>query len=166
MYPASFAVIVLGLVVFLNTPVTGTTIHYYKCPKVTKCLSELKSVDVTPCPTEPCDFPHGVTVNSTIEFIPTETVTDGRISIYGILHGVNVSFPLSTPNLCSHHNVSCPLKEGVPVYLTISLPISKFYPDVELVAEFVLKDQHEACLFCFEMSCKIGAQKEGVTFPF
>ena len=150
------AIFLLGLVAFYGVVTEATPVDFQYCEDVTQHVSAL-TVDITPCPNQPCVFNKGTNVTCTISFTPTELVSTGTLKVYGILAGVKIPFPLPNSNACSDHGLTCPLKSGAPVELTITLPIKTEYPSVTVKAEFSLEDQDEKDVFCFDIVVEIDA---------
>jgi len=148
------AIFLLGLVAFYGVVTKATPVNFGNCSDVTQHISAI-AVDVTPCPEQPCVFEKGTNVTCTISFTPTELVSNGTLKVYGSLGPVKVLFPLPNPNACSDHGLTCPLKSGVPVKLTITLPVKSEYPSATVLVEFKLEDQGNNDVFCFEIPVKI-----------
>ena len=155
------AIFLLGLVALYGVVTKATPVDFGNCTGVTQHISAI-TVDVTPCPEQPCEFKKGTNVTCTISFTPTELVSNGTLKVYGILGDVKIPFPLPNPNACSNHGLTCPLKSGAPVELTITLPVKSEYPSVTVVAEFELVDQDSNDVFCFEIPVKIEDAYENV----
>lgn len=155
------AIFLLGLVAFYGVVTKATPVDFGNCTGVQQHISAI-TVDVTPCPKQPCEFKKGTNVTCTISFTPTELVSNATLKVYGILGKVKIPFPLPNPNACSDHGLTCPLKSGVPVELTITLPVLSVYPSVTVVAEFQLKDQGNNDVFCFDVVVKIEDADENV----
>lgn len=150
------ALVLFSFLVFHSTAAVKNAIQVEPCKGKLPLLAKLNSVDVTPCPSQPCIFHKGTTVNATISFTPNEDVLDGKLEASGKLGPVEVPFPLPHPEACKDHGLKCPLKKGVEVGLKLSLPIKDDYPSVEVLVKFDLKDQADNYLFCFEFSAKIS----------
>ena len=148
-------VIVYCLLVSCNTFAVGTIIKVGNCTDEGDVVGKLISVDVNPCPSEPCIFHKGVNVTATIKFIPGEMVTDGTLAVYGIIEGIKTPFPLDQPDICEDHGLECPLKPGVIYALEINLPIKSEYPSLQLDAEMELKLPDGTVVFCFEFPMEI-----------
>lgn len=155
------AIFLLGLMAFYGVVTEATPVKFGNCSDVTEHISAM-TVDVTPCSTTPCEFKKGTNVTCTISFTPTEEVSNGTLKVYGKLGPVKVPFPLPNPNACSDHGLTCPLKSGVPVELTITLPVKSEYPSVTVVAQFELEDQSNNDVFCFQVIVKIVDAYENV----
>ena len=150
------AVIVHCLLVLCSTLAAGTIIKFGNCTDVTAAEGELISVDLTPCPSEPCVFHRGTNVTATIKFSPDSMVTDGTLEVFGIVAGIKTPFPLDNPDACKNHGLVCPLKSGVTYSLEITLPIKPYYPTIQLVAEMAFKLPDGKYLFCFIFPMKIA----------
>lgn len=155
------AIFLLGLVAFYGVVTEAMPVKFGNCTDITEHISGI-TVDVTPCSTVPCVFKKGTNVTCTISFTPTELVSNGTLKVTGKLGPVKVPFPLPNPNACSDHGLTCPLKSGVPVKLTITLPVKSEYPSVTVVAQFELKDQGNNDVFCFAVVVKIADADENV----
>jgi len=150
------ALVLFSFLVFHSTAAVKNAIKVGPCEGKPPQLAKLNSVDVTPCPSQPCIFHKGTTVNATIYFTPNEDVSAGRLEAFGKVGEAKLPFPLPQPDACEDHGLKCPLKEGVEVGLKLSLPIKHEYPSLEVTAIFDLKDQANKYLFCFEFAAKIA----------
>lgn len=146
--------ILFGVLAYYGCVSLGNPVKFEPCKDSPD--REPNSVDVTPCPEQPCVFDRGTTVNTTIKFTPKQAMTSGKLEIFGVIFGVKTPFPLENPDPCEKHGLVCPLKENVEVALTLSLPIKPEYPPIQLIAIFDLKDQDDHNVFCFQMPIKIG----------
>ena len=156
------AVIVCCLLVLCSTLAAGTIITVEKCPKVEAVEGKLISVDLTPCPSQPCVFHRGTNVSATIKFSPDLMVPDGTLEVFGIIGGIQEPFPLVNPDACKDHGLVCPLKSGVPYGLEINLPIKPYYPTIQLVARMDFKLSDGKYLFCFIFPMQIAEWGVGV----
>ena len=143
------AIIVCCLLVLCSTLAAGTIITVRKCPRVEAVEGKLISVDVTPCPSQPCIFHRGTNVTATIKFSPDSMVADGTLEVFGIFLRIKTPFPLPHPNACKNHGLVCPLKSGVIYSLELTLPIKPEYPTTQLVAQMDFKLPGVNYLFCF-----------------
>ena len=143
-----------GVLAFFGTVSVAKEVIVSPCPGTSAPVPNF--VDVKPCPSQPCIFPKGVTVNAAINFTPREEVTSGKLEVAGIFEHVRIPFPLPKSEVCSGFGLKCPLKPNVAEELSLSFPILKVYPSVQLVATFGLKDQDSKYVFCFALPVKIG----------
>lgn len=148
-------VILLCLMAFSSTLAARTPIEYKPCPGV-ESEGKLSTVDVNPCPAQPCVFHKGTTVNATIKFTPSVTVSNGTLETYGIIGGQPLPFPLPKPNACKGHNLECPLKAGQEYSMTISLFIKELYPSLQLIVKMDFKLPDKKYLFCFQFPAEIA----------
>ena len=147
-------IILFGLMAFYGVVTEGNPVIVDQCQDVEIHATNL-SVDITPCPEQPCGFHKGTIANCTIVFTPTENVQSGKLQTFGVIEGVKVPFPLPNPNACEGHGLVCPLKEGVPATLKLSLAIKPEYPALKLIAQFDMKDQDNKYVFCFKLVVQI-----------
>ena len=155
-------VVLLYLVAFTFSSVAGTIIHVNKCPEETQAYGTVVSVDITPCPTEPCVFKKGSVVNGTITFKSQEQITnDSLIKVYGKLPSLPwLPFPLDQPKACTGHGLECPLKPNVEYKTLISFEIKDAYPSTQLIAKMEMLDQNGKYVFCFEFPARIASSSE------
>ena len=151
------AVIVCCLLALCSTLAAGTIIIFKTCDE-DKAVGKLISIDVNPCPVQPCVFHKRTNVTANITFCPHVTVTDGTLEVYGILEKLRrkVPFPLKDPGACKHHGLECPLKANVTYSLKITLPIKPWYPSLQLRAQMDFKVLDKKNLFCFQFPIRIA----------
>lgn len=147
-------IILFGLMAFYGVVTEGNPVTVDQCKNV-KIHATNVSVDITPCPEQPCGFHKGTIANCTIVFTPTENVQSGTLEMFGHIGGAKVPFPLPNPKACEGHGLVCPLKEGVPATLKLSFAIKPEYPALKLIAQFDFIDQGNKYVFCFELSVQI-----------
>ena len=150
------SVVVCCLLVLCSTLVAGNIIDVADCTDETADKGKLISVDLAPCPKQPCVFHRGTNVTAKIKFSPEEMVTEGTLLVYGYVMGIKKPFHLEQPDPCKDHGLECPLKAGATYTLEITLPIKPTYPPIKLVAqmEFKLPGRNNY-LFCFRFPMKI-----------
>ena len=147
-------VALFGVLAFFVTVSVGKIVQVEHCPDKSAPLPNF--VDIEPCPSQPCIFPKGVTVNATFSFTPTEELTNGKLEVIGVIGGRHIPFPLPKQNLCDDFDLRCPLKPNVADKLSLSFPVKPAYPSLQLLAIFDLKDQTDKYVFCFQIPVKIG----------
>ncbi|KAJ8308302.1 hypothetical protein KUTeg_013176 [Tegillarca granosa] len=94
---------------------------------------KIKSVDVVPCPTEPCHLVHGTNVSLTVEFDSAVDTHRAITKIHGIILGLPVPFPFSHDDACKYHNVPCPIQQGSSYTYSNVLEVLSAYPKMSLV---------------------------------
>lgn len=151
------AVIVCCLLAFCSTLSAGTIIKFKTCDE-DKAVGKLISIDVTPCPVEPCVLHKRTNVTATITFCPYVTVTDGTLEVYGTwgIGHFKIPFPLEHPDACKYHGLECPLKPNVNYSLEITLPVKPVYPSIQLIAQMDFKVLDKKNLFCFQFPVRIA----------
>lgn len=150
-------VVLLCLVALSCALVAGTQIQIEPCKNVPETAFEaIASVDITPCPSQPCVFHKGTIVNGTIKFKVKQQVTNGTLKVYGELDEVWLPFPLDHPDACSNHGLDCPLKPEVEYTGVISLEIKKYFPSQQLKAKMLMLDQGKKYVFCFIFPAQIS----------
>ena len=88
---------------------------------------------------EPCIFFKGHTYYGKISFTTEEKITNGTIVLHAIIGSVKLPFPFDDPNICSRHNLTCPMAAEANEVLTIDLKVPSLAPTTDLVAVFEIK---------------------------
>ncbi|KAJ8308879.1 hypothetical protein KUTeg_013753 [Tegillarca granosa] len=71
----------------------------------------LESVDITPCPTQPCQIKHRTNVTLAVKFKSNVDTKKAKSVLHGIIDNIPTPFPL--PNdACLNNNVACPIQNG------------------------------------------------------
>lgn len=155
-------IVLFYLVAFNFSSVVGTRIKFSKCPEETQSFGTVVSVDITPCPSDPCVLKKGSVVNGTVAFKSQEQITNASlIKVYGKLPSLSwLPFPLDQPKACTGHGLECPLKPNVEYKAVISLEIKTMYPSTQLIAKMEMLDQNGKYVFCFEFPAKIESSSE------
>ena len=143
------------LLAFTSTLAAGNPIEFKSCSGM-KLEGEVLSVDISPCPSQPCVFHKGTNVTATIKFIPSVTVTSGTLKVYGIVGGIRLKFPLPNPDACKGHNLVCPLKAGKAYTLIGTLYVNKIYPNTPLDAQMIFKLPEDKYLYCVHFRARIA----------
>ncbi|KXJ29862.1 NPC intracellular cholesterol transporter 2 [Exaiptasia diaphana] len=120
-----------------------------------KGQGELQQLEITPCPSQPCELKKGTEVSVKATFIPHENVTDAESSVHGKVMGFWVPFPLPNAHACKDSGVKCPLVAGSKYEYSSTLDIKSAYPAISVVVKWQLQDGKGQDLYCFEVSAKI-----------
>lgn len=117
-------------------------------------MGVIKEVNVSPCPTQPCQLHKGQSYSVNVTFTSSTQSQNSTASVHGILAGVPIYFPIPQPDGCKS-GISCPIqKDKVYSYLN-KLPVKSEYPSIKLVVEWTLKDDKKDDLFCWEIPVEI-----------
>lgn len=109
----------------------------------------------------PCHFKKGSTYHGNISLTVTGEVTTGTIVLHAQIAGDWVPFPISNPNICSHHNIDCPMEEGQHQVFQIELAVPSFALAVDLIAKVEIETTGVDAL-CFEF---LGAISDSLSIP-
>jgi hypothetical protein len=106
---------------------------------------------------EPCNFLKGKTYHGRISFTTKAEVPKGVIVLHAIIGSTTLSFPFTKSDLCSDHNVTCPIASGANEALTIELAVPSFAPATNLVAKFEVKPSSGSStdIMCVEFLAEI-----------
>ncbi|XP_004455211.1 NPC intracellular cholesterol transporter 2 [Dasypus novemcinctus] len=114
----------------------------------------LKELNVSPCPTEPCQLHKGQSYSVNVTFSSNIQSQNSTALVHGILFGVEVPFQIPEPDGCKS-GIKCPiLKDKTYNYLN-KLPVKSEYPSVKLVVKWELKDDKKQSLFCWKIPIEI-----------
>ena len=130
------ALILLCLLAISSTLAVGNPIKYKPCEGI-KTYANVSSVDIDPCPKEPCVLHKGGTVKATIKFIPSVDVYGGELETWVTFPNIHwkIKVPKQLPYPCTGHGVVCPLYAGKEYTLFTTLEIKNFYPSGKLLVQ-------------------------------
>nr|KAI8740539.1 epididymal secretory protein E1-like [Biomphalaria glabrata] len=106
---------------------------------VKDCGSILASnitVDITPCPRLPCPFKKNNFANISISFTAESPIRMATSSVYGIIAGIPVPFPLPDDNACQF--MSCPIQKGDKVVYKNGILVDAMFPKISLIMKWEL----------------------------
>ncbi|KAM3919583.1 NPC intracellular cholesterol transporter 2 isoform 1-T2 [Leptodactylus fuscus] len=115
---------------------------------------KLMSVDVSPCPKQPCPLMKGKTYTINVTFISEEATPSCSAVVHGKIGVVPIPFPLPEADGCKS-GVSCPLKNGVTYNYLTNMYIKEQYPSMKLVVQWELQDVNDKDLFCWQIPVEI-----------
>ncbi|XP_061195261.1 NPC intracellular cholesterol transporter 2-like [Saccostrea echinata] len=104
---------------------------------------KLTTVDIDPCPVQPCALPHGQDITLRATFTPSVSSSTFKSSVHGIILGLPVPYGVPTGSL------SGTLVAGQEVVYTNTLHVSPLYPKIRLNVKWEVLDEHNHDLFCF-----------------
>ncbi|XP_064602970.1 NPC intracellular cholesterol transporter 2-like [Liolophura sinensis] len=134
--------------------VTAEPVTYKDCGSA---KGKINSVDLSPCPSEPCYLKKGTNVSLTVKFTSNEAAPKLTTVVHGILAGVPVPFPVPNPDGCTNSGITCPIANGQTYSYTAILPVLSSYPSVKVVVQWELKDENTDDVFCFAVPVEIGS---------
>ena len=150
----------LFLVAFLLAVavVSSKKISYRKCtaPDTSPDHGEISKIDVSPCDEEPCVLKKGGNVTVTINFIPHEVVSAAKVYAWAFFGFGPVSLPVPSPDACTGHGLTCPLKSGVAVEFVYNWFVTEDLPSGSLKLDAGLKDQDDKSIICGKVSLEIA----------
>ncbi|XP_063804388.1 NPC intracellular cholesterol transporter 2 [Pseudophryne corroboree] len=137
-------VAVLWAVVFVSVAVSEPLVF-----KDCGCVQgKLISVDVSPCPTQPCPLVKGSTYTINVTFTSSEDSPSCSAVVHGLIGGFPVPFPLPEADGCKS-GISCPVKAGQTYTYLTKMPIKPEYPQMKLVVRWELRDADNKNYFCW-----------------
>lgn len=113
---------------------------------------QIQSIDVVPCSADPCVLKIGTSITGTLTFIPKEVVTRGQVKAWAIVSGFHVPIPPpGGKDVCENYGVTCPLKPGIALRVTIKEYLMSYFPTGKITLKLQVTEQNSKILFCFEL---------------
>ncbi|XP_005086437.1 NPC intracellular cholesterol transporter 2 [Mesocricetus auratus] len=114
----------------------------------------IKEVNVSPCPTQPCELHKGQSYSVNVTFTSSTQSENSSAAVYGILAGLPVFFPIPEPDGCKS-GIKCPIQKDKTYSYLNKLPVKSEYPSLKLVVKWELQDDKKQNLFCWEIPVEI-----------
>lgn len=133
--------------------VIGKSVTFKKCKS--EDITDVSSVDITPCDSEPCVFKKGSTVNTTVTFTQKKPQDGGKLEVFGMAFGVKVKLPVDQPDICQGHNLECPLKAGKEYEFHLSMVVKGWFPPVPTTVQADVKDKNGKVVMCIQFKAKV-----------
>ncbi|XP_074596603.1 NPC intracellular cholesterol transporter 2-like [Brevipalpus obovatus] len=125
-------------------------------PKIRPCgkLPMPKSIEVSDCDGEGCEFDRSKEYRLTAEFVAPKDSNDLKLDVKGKILGVPLPWANQPTDICNNQ-VSCPLKSGQTYTYKASFGDLSKYPRVKGIVIYRLNDANGDAMFCFEMKFKL-----------
>ncbi|XP_077179354.1 NPC intracellular cholesterol transporter 2 [Paroedura picta] len=114
----------------------------------------IKEVNVSPCPTEPCVLHKGESYTINVTFSSKIDSQGSQAKVYGELLHVPIAFPLDQPDGCKC-GIQCPIQTGHSYNYLNKLPVKTEYPSLKLIVKWELLDDQSQMLFCWRIPVEI-----------
>ncbi|XP_075803517.1 NPC intracellular cholesterol transporter 2 [Microtus pennsylvanicus] len=114
----------------------------------------IKEVNVSPCPTQPCELHKGQSYSVNVTFTSGTQSENSSATVYGILAGLPVFFPIPESDGCKS-GINCPIQKDKTYSYLNKLPVKSEYPSIKLVVKWELEDDKKQNLFCWEIPVEI-----------
>ncbi|XP_025246879.1 NPC intracellular cholesterol transporter 2 isoform X2 [Theropithecus gelada] len=139
------------LLLALSTAAQAEPVQFKDCGSVDGVIKE---VNVSPCPTQPCQLSKGQSYSVNVTFTSNIQSKSSKAVVHGILMGVPVPFPIPEPDGCKS-GINCPIQKDKTYSYLNKLPVKSEYPSIKLVVEWQLQDDKNQSLFCWEIPVQI-----------
>jgi len=93
------------------------------------------------CADPVCKAKKGKSYQIQIEFKPNSDVTKLTASLYGVISGIPIPFPLPQPDACVSCGNVCPISAGTETTYSQALKVEPAYPAMKIVSRWVLQSQ-------------------------
>ena len=112
----------------------------------------------------PCTFIKGKTYHGRISLTTKAEISEGDFILHAKIGTTTLPFPLPEPDICSGHNLTCPVASGAHEVATIELKVPTFAPSTNLVAKVEIRptttSPAEDDDMCVEFLAKIEADND------
>lgn len=140
------------LFLFCVFPFTyATIVKYADCGSIT---GKVASVDINPCPTQPCELKKGGNYTVTVTFESLVETPKSTAVVHGVIAGVPIPFPIPVSDGCQS-GIICPIKKQSSYHYVATLPVKSEYPCIRVTVEWELKDEGNDDMFCIKFPVKI-----------
>ncbi|KAM4724061.1 NPC intracellular cholesterol transporter 2-like isoform 1-T2 [Anableps anableps] len=112
------------------------------------------SVEIIPCPIQPCELHRGDSYTVNINFTSNVESDSSTAVVHGIVGGIPIPFAIPVADGCKS-GIHCPIKKGETYNYQASLPIKTEYPSIKCVVMWELKDDGRNDLFCIKFPIQI-----------
>ena len=152
-------VVLMFFVFCIGIYVRAITVPFVDCGSTAVTVTNL-DLDCEAGVPELCKFIKGNTYHGKISFTTKEEITSGKIVLHGTIGSVKLPFPLDHPDICSGHNLTCPMAAEQNEVLTMDLEVPSYAPTTRLVVEVEIKPSSESSTsyMCMEF---LGEIKDG-----
>lgn len=111
-------------------------------------------MDVTPCPSIPCQLKKGGNYSVNVTFVSAVESVKSTAVVHGIIAGVPIPFTIPISDGCQS-GINCPIHNQVSYHYIATLPVKAQYPKINVVVEWELKDVNNLDMFCIKFPVKI-----------
>ncbi|XP_041121219.1 NPC intracellular cholesterol transporter 2-like isoform X2 [Polyodon spathula] len=126
-------------------------IKYLDCGSI---VGKISSVDVSPCPKQPCELVKGESYTVNVTFSSDAASQTSKAIVHGVIAGVPVPFPIPNEDGCKS-GIQCPIQQQKTYSYINQLPVKTEYPSLKLVVEWELRDDNNKDFFCFKFPVQI-----------
>jgi len=111
------------------------------------------------CTGFPCEVHHGETATGQFTMVANAAANSLTCKIVGKLPPfIELPFNGCHVNACDNLSTGdCPVEVGERLVYDISLPISNFYPTIEITGKWKLLDENNEMFLCVEVPMKISS---------
>ncbi|KAK7903894.1 hypothetical protein WMY93_016501 [Mugilogobius chulae] len=127
------------------------TVKFVDCGSA---VGKVSTVNVTPCPTQPCQLKKGDNYSVNVTFVSTVETQKSTAVVHGIVAGVPIPFPIPISDGCES-GIKCPIQTEQTYNYVATLPVKSEYPCLKVVVEWELKDDGSKDLFCIKFPIEI-----------
>ncbi|KAM4540259.1 NPC intracellular cholesterol transporter 2-like [Fundulus diaphanus] len=111
-------------------------------------------VDISRCPSEPCQLHKGESYSVNVTFISDVNSEESTAVVHGVVGGIPLPFSIPVTDGCKS-GIQCPIVKGQTYTYQASLPVKSLYPSINCVAEWELRDDDNEDLFCIKFPVQI-----------
>ncbi|XP_053457401.1 NPC intracellular cholesterol transporter 2 [Nycticebus coucang] len=135
----------------LSTAAQAEPVQFKDCGSV---VGVIKEVNVSPCPTLPCQLNKGQSYSVNVTFTSNTPSKSSKAFVHGIILGASVPFPIPEPDGCKS-GITCPIQKDKTYSYLNKLPVKSEYPCIKLTVQWELHDDKDQSLFCWKIPIQI-----------
>ena len=117
----------------------------------------IKKFEIGTCTEFPCAVTRGTNATLKMELVPMQPILGLKLSVYGILGGIEVPFKINSDNHCQTaiEGSSCPLQKSITYEYKNTIQVSSQYPPVSVIIRYQISDLNDKQLLCAQWPSKI-----------
>ncbi|XP_005724123.1 epididymal secretory protein E1 [Pundamilia nyererei] len=127
------------------------TVKFLDCGSVS---GKVATVEITPCPSQPCKLKRGDSYTVNVTFTSTVPSQESTAVVHGVIAGVPIPFAIPNVDGCKS-GIQCPIQNGQTYHYVATLPVKDEYPALKLVVEWELRDDNTKDLFCIKFPVEL-----------
>ncbi|KAG5857543.1 NPC intracellular cholesterol transporter 2-like [Anguilla rostrata] len=117
-------------------------------------VAKVSSVEVSPCPKQPCELKRGQSYAVNVTFLSDDASQTSKAVVHGVIAGIPVPFSIPNDDGCTS-GVVCPIQKAKTYSYVNQLPVKSTYPSIKLLVEWELMDDLGKDLFCIKFPVQI-----------
>uniref|UniRef100_A0A8C8SM36 NPC intracellular cholesterol transporter 2 n=1 Tax=Pelusios castaneus TaxID=367368 RepID=A0A8C8SM36_9SAUR len=143
--------VALPLLLTLGSVARAEPLKFVDCGSKDGSITE---VNVSPCPTQPCQLHKGISYSVNVTFSSKIESQGSKAKVFGEMLHVDIPFPIPEPDGCKS-GIQCPIEKGHSYSYLNKLLVKSEYPSIKLIVKWELLDDQDQMLFCWKIPVQI-----------